>query len=155
MRISTRGRYAVRAMVDLARAAQGRPVPLPTIALRQRISRHYLEQLFGKLRRAGLVTSTRGPGGGYSLARSPKAIAMGDILRAAGEDLRLSACVEMGDQRSSFRCDRLDSCITRLLWQRLAQKVSDVLDSVTLDDLLQEHTAHAGARPSHPYAFDI
>ena len=92
MKMSTKGRYAVMAMIDIGENANGKPVSLSEIADRQDISQEYLEQLFGKLRRAGLVTSARGPGGGYVLAREASDINMSEVILAVDEELRITRC---------------------------------------------------------------
>ncbi|NMB17183.1 MAG: Rrf2 family transcriptional regulator [Firmicutes bacterium] len=135
MRISTRGKYGVRAMFDLAmRYGQG-PIPLKTIAERQEISEHYLEQLMGNLRRAGLVNSVRGAQGGYELAFTPGEIKIGQIIRVLEGPIAPVECVEDGADPA---CERFDSCATRLLWERLRDSMTEVLDSTTLADLCEE-----------------
>jgi Rrf2 family protein len=132
MRLSTVGRYALRAMVDLACQGGGEPVPRHEIAARQEVSERYLAQLFLKLRYAGLVESVRGPGGGYLLARPPEEITAGDVLRAVEETLAPVFCV--GDEEDAV-CDRADGCPTHWLWQRLGETIRQTLDSVTLAEL--------------------
>lgn len=151
MRISTKGRYAVLAILDLATHSQTHPVPLPTIALRQGLSQHYLEQLFVKMRRASLVKSTRGPGGGYTLAKPPGRVTIRDVLRAVGEEIRPVVQVEDGE-KSSEASARLADCIGRLLWGRLARQIEETLSSITLEDLLKEHQSLSTKRPvTHKY----
>ena len=133
MRLSTRGRYALRAMIDLALHADEEPIPRSDIAERQEVSAHYIEQLFVKLRRAGLIESVKGPGGGYILAKSADQIRAGDIIRTVEGPIALVHCV--APQQEEATCHRVDSCVTHLLWQRLSDKVAEVLDSVTLKDL--------------------
>src|SRR5579863_6156421 len=127
MQLSTRGRYAVMAMVDLATqqtlGCECGPICLAEIAARQKLSQAYLEQLFGKLRRAGLVASARGPGGGYRLARASDAIAIADIV-AAVEEPRVDACCQGG------------VCQTDDLWQELGRQIQMFLDGVTLADVV-------------------
>jgi Rrf2 family cysteine metabolism transcriptional repressor len=134
MRLSTRGRYALRAMIDLALHANG-PVPRSDIAERQEISAHYIEQLFVKLRRAGLIDSVKGPGGGYTLAQSADQIRAGDIIRTVEGPIALVRCVA---PKQEAGCHRADSCVTHLLWKRLSDEVAGVLDSVTLRDLCDQ-----------------
>ena len=135
MRLSTRGRYALRAMIDLAlRAGQG-PVLRRDIAERQEVSAHYIEQLFVKLRRARLIESVRGPGGGYVLAKAADQIRAGDVIRVVEGPIALVHCV---DPEQELACDRVDSCVTHLLWKELSEKVEEVLDSVTLADLSEQ-----------------
>lgn len=136
MRTSTKGRYGVRAMVDLARHQGQEPVPLKDIAERQGISDHYLEQLFSSLRKAGLVRSVRGTRGGYELVSDPSSVTVGDILRVLEGPIGPTDCGE--DEDSSTYCDRGDVCATRLLWRRLHDAIVSVVDGTTLADLVEE-----------------
>lgn len=133
MRLSTKGRYAVMAMVDLARNGHGRPLALADIAQRQEISLSYLEQLFAKLRRGGLVKSVRGPGGGYLLAREPVAIRISDVILAVDEPIRATRC----QPGSPAGCHSDKSrCLTHDLWEELGNQIHLYLSSVTLDDVV-------------------
>jgi len=141
MQLSTRGRYAVMAMVDLATrqplGCECGPVCLAEIAERQRLSQAYLEQLFGKLRRAGLVGSARGPGGGYRLARSSASIAIADIIAAVEEPIRATRCetgspgclAGVGDEAPT-------RCQTHDLWEELGRQIRLFLTGVTLADVV-------------------
>jgi len=130
MRLTTKGRFAVTAMVDLA-MRQGRgPVTLAGISERQRISLSYLEQLFGKLRRAGVVSSVRGPGGGYNLAQPAQRVTVADLIVAVDEPLDATHC---GGKENCLDDKR---CMTHDLWARLNEKMYDYLASVTLADLV-------------------
>ena len=142
MRLSTRGRYALRAMIDLALHADEGPVLRRDIAERQEISAHYIVQLFVKLRRAGLIESVRGPGGGYILAQSADQIRAGDIIRTVEGPIALVHCVAPQQETA---CHRVDNCVTHLLWKRLSDKVAEVLDSVTLKDLCDQARELEGA----------
>jgi len=122
-------------MIDLALHADEGPVLRNDIAERQEISVHYIAQLFVKLRKAGLVESVRGPGGGYNLAKSADQIRAGDIIRVVEGPIALVHCVA---RRQDDACHRADSCVTHLLWRRLSDKVAEVLDSVTLEDLCDQ-----------------
>jgi len=156
MKISTKGEYAVRAMLDLTGQSHNYPVPLSNISIRQGISLHYLEQLFVKLRRARLVNSIRGPGGGYVLAKKSSEITIGDILRAVHEDLSIYECADLNGNKNKIQCDKLENCITSILWQRLAKHISEVLDSITLDNLCKENKGEGqekGVR--HSFSFSI
>jgi len=135
VRLSTRGRYALRAMIDLALHTDGEPVLRSDIAERQEISTDYIEQLFVKLRKAGFIESVKGPGGGYILAKSPDQIRAGDIIRTVEGPIALVHCVAPQQETA---CHRIDSCVTHLLWKRLSDKVAEVLDSVTLKDLCDQ-----------------
>jgi Rrf2 family iron-sulfur cluster assembly transcriptional regulator len=133
MKLSTKGRYAVMAMVDIAAYGRGRPTSLAQVAARQDISLSYLEQLFAKLRRSGLVRSARGPGGGYVLARSAGEIAIDEIVRAVDEPLRATRCTP----GQAFGCHGGASrCLTHDLWEGLGRQIQGYLASVTIADVL-------------------
>ncbi|MBU4309982.1 Rrf2 family transcriptional regulator, partial [bacterium] len=134
MRLSTKGQYGVRAMFDLASHFKDNPVPLRQISEREGISIDYLEQLFLKLKKAGLVESVRGPGGGYLLKKRPKEIRISDIVKAVEESLAPISCIE---PHKNPKCHRIDVCIPRLLWKKLGERILEFLDSTTLADLLQ------------------
>lgn len=135
MKLTTRGRYAVTAMLDLAcHDGADSPVTLADIAGRQQISLSYLEQLFAKLRRHGLVRSVRGPGGGYVLVGAPLAITVADIIRAVDEPIQATSC-----DPSEGGCQRLSRCITHDLWVQLGRHIYDYLESVSLGGLLEEN----------------
>lgn len=129
MRLTTKGRFAVTAMLDLAMRGGKGPVTLAGISERQRISLSYLEQLFGKLRRHGLVDSVRGPGGGYNLARPSKSITVADIIIAVDEPLDATQC---GGKENCLDEHR---CLTHELWATLNRKMYDYLHSVSLGEL--------------------
>ena len=130
MRLTTKGRFAVTAMLDLALHGDEGPVSLAGISERQRISLSYLEQLFGKLRRRELVESVRGPGGGYHLARAPSRVTVADIIRAVEEPIDSTQC---GGREN---CHEETRCMTHDLWATLNEKMYDYLSSVTLADLV-------------------
>lgn len=132
MKLSTKGRYAVMALAELARSAGDCPVSLAHIADGQQISQEYLEQLFAKLRRANLVESARGPGGGYRLARDPDDIAVSEIILAVDEPLRVTRCT--GDAIDG--CVGGEKCITHELWAALGRHIYGFLSSVTLGDVV-------------------
>ena len=133
MKLSTKGRYAVMAMVDLASTSQGRPVSLADIAERQEISLSYLEQLFAKLRRGGLVSSVRGPGGGYLLAHLAEETRVSDIILAVDEPIHATRCTP----GQPFGCRANKSrCLTHDLWEELGNQIYLYLSSVTLADIV-------------------
>lgn len=133
MKLSTRGRYAVMAMVDLAAHAEGKPVTLADIAERQEISLSYLEQLFGKLRRGGLVKSVRGPGGGYILGRGANDTRIADIVLAVDEPIKATRC----DLATSIGCrGNRSRCATHDLWEELSHQIHLYLSSVSLADVV-------------------
>lgn len=133
MKLSTKGRYAVMAMADLADACEEGPVTLSDIASRQSISLSYLEQLFAKLRRAEIVASVRGPGGGYKLGRGADEIRVSDIILAVDEPLRATRCSEAKGCLADGR-----RCITHDLWDELSRHIYLFLNSITLRDVLDK-----------------
>ena len=135
MRLTTKGRFAVTAMVDLALRQGGGPVTLAGISQRQRISLSYLEQLFGKLRRNGLVESTRGPGGGYSLGRKAETITVADIISSVDEPLDATQC---GGHEN---CHDNHRCMTHDLWTDLNKTIFAYLANVTLASLVDKQRA--------------
>ncbi|WP_027010215.1 Fe-S cluster assembly transcriptional regulator IscR [Conchiformibius kuhniae] len=138
MRLTTKGRFAVTAMLDLAMHAQQHAVKLNTISQRRQISLSYLEQLFAKLRRAGLVESVRGPGGGYVLARSADEINIAQIIRAAEDCLDATLC------GGRANCQSGNACLTHQLWENLNRTIDDYLSGITLANLLaQQNTQDA------------
>ena len=138
MRLSTKGRYAVMAMADLANHGQERAVSLAEIAARQEISLSYLEQLFARLRRGGLVSSVRGPGGGYRLAHPASETVVADIVLAVDEPIRATRCSGQGSPKGCMIGG--ERCITHYLWEDLGREIHRYLSSVTLEDVLQKRT---------------
>jgi Rrf2 family iron-sulfur cluster assembly transcriptional regulator len=132
MKLSTKGRYAVMALADIALQAGQRPVTLAAVAERQDISLDYLEQLFLKLRKAGLVESARGPGGGYRLARDAEDIRISEIVLAVDEPLQVTRCI--GDAIEG--CARGEKCLTHDLWSALGRQIYGFLSAVTLGDVV-------------------
>ena len=130
MRLTTRGRYAVTAMLDLALHYETGPVSLSEIAERQGISQSYLEQLFSRLRKRGLVDGTRGPGGGYRLLKSSERISVADVIDAVDETVDATRC---GGQRN---CQGEQRCLTHDLWEDLSTQIRDFLGNVSLDELV-------------------
>jgi Rrf2 family iron-sulfur cluster assembly transcriptional regulator len=139
MKLTTKGRFAVTAMIDLALRHEGGPVTLAGISERQKISLSYLEQLFGRLRRHQLVASVRGPGGGYCLARKLAEISVADIISAVDEPLDATLCGGMGNCHEEEQL-----CMTHQLWSTLTKHMFDYLDSVSLADLVAEQKAKQG-----------
>jgi len=137
MRLTTKGRFAVTAMIDLALREHNGPVTLAGISQRQKISLSYLEQLFGKLRRHELVESTRGPGGGYTLGRVAKDVTVADIIFAVDEPLDATQC---GGKEN---CQDDQRCMTHDLWANLNARMVDYLDSVSLQDLVEQQKERA------------
>lgn len=136
MRLSTKGQYGVRAMLDLALNYGSGPLALKDISEREEISEHYLEQLVAVLRKAGLVKSTRGAQGGYTLSTEPSKITVGDILRALEGPLAPVECVLEGGETE---CKRAGSCVSRLVWQKIRDSLNAVVDSITLQDMVDDY----------------
>jgi Rrf2 family iron-sulfur cluster assembly transcriptional regulator len=131
MKLTTKGRYAVTAMLDLALHKDQGPINLADISNRQGISLSYLEQLFSRLRKQALVASARGPGGGYLLDRDAADISVADVIRAVDESVDATRC---GGQKN---CQGDDRCLTHDLWEELSRQITDFLSSITLEDLVQ------------------
>jgi len=131
MRLTTKGRYAVTAMLDLALQEGKRPVTLQDIAVNQEISLSYLEQLFAKLRKSGLVQGTRGPGGGYRLARKMDAISIAEVISAVDEKADMTRCGGNSD------CLDGEKCLTHELWMELSDKIFEFLNGITLGELVR------------------
>ena len=134
MKISTKGRYALRLMLDLALNSNGTAVPLKEVAERQGISDKYLEQIVTQLSRASLVRSVRGAGGGYLLTRNPSEYSVGESLRVLEGNLAPVSCAE-----GTGCCDRADRCVTVEVWREIQAAVSQVVDSMTLADLVRRY----------------
>jgi len=148
VQLSTRARYAVMAMVELAgRGAPAEPVTLTDIAACQQLSQCYLEQLFGALRRAGLVASARGPGGGYRLARPARAVAIADIIAAVDESIQATRCTP-GAAGCLRQADGSDGrCRTHDLWEELGRQIELFLAAISLQDVLDGAVAGRAAQP--------
>jgi len=140
VRLTTKGRYAVTAMLDLAFHSRTKPVTLTEIATRQTISLSYLEQLFSRLRRADMVVGVRGPGGGYRLSRGPEEISIAEIILAVDEQVDLTNC------ESRANCQNDQPCLTHDLWMGLSHTVRSYLDGITVAQLLDQADVQAIAR---------
>ena len=134
MQLSTKGRYAVMAMTDLAKQTDEKAVSLADIASRQEISLSYLEQLFARLRRGGLVKSVRGPGGGYRLAKPAHETSVADIVLAVNEPLRATRCAGQGSPKGCMLGG--ERCLTHNLWEQMGQQIHNYLAGVSLDDVV-------------------
>lgn len=134
MKLSTKGRYGIHAMYDLALNAVTAPQPIKAVAERQGIPESYLEQLVGQLRRAGLLRSTRGAQGGYILSRPAREISVGDVLRALEGDLAIVDCLT-----DASPCDKACSCPTRVVWQKVSSALEEAVDSITLQDMVDDN----------------
>jgi Rrf2 family cysteine metabolism transcriptional repressor len=133
MKLSTKGRYGVKAMVDLAINYGEQPVSIKSISERQNISEYYLEQLFSSLRRAKLIKSVRGAQGGYILNRDPKEITIQDVINVLEGPIEVSNCLEDGS------CNNIDCCATRLLWKKLKDSIDSVTSAITLKDIVDDY----------------
>ena len=136
MRLSTKGRYGLKAMFDLAMNYGDKPVSLTTIAARQGVSVNYLEQLISPLRKAGFVRSVRGAQGGYLLNVSPEEITVKDVLVVLEGPLAPTDCVK--DEKDSS-CDNADYCVTRLIYEKMKESIDQVVTSITLKDMIDDH----------------
>ena len=147
MKVSTKGRYGLRAMVDIAANARGSHVPLVQVAERQGISENYLEQVMALLRKGGFVLSVKGPHGGYRLSRSPRDIGVGDLLRTLEGSISV---IERGDAPAAGGGHPADDVVRRVLldqvWEPIDRSITEVVDPITLADLVEEHQRLNGPR---------
>jgi Rrf2 family protein len=132
LRLSTKGQYGVRAMFEIAKGHSRGPVTIREISDRQDVSVSYLEQILNKLRRAGIIRSIKGPGGGYVLSKDPSKISIGSILRELEGPVAITSCLDPKEG-----CIRVEGCVTHLLWKSLGEKIGAFLDNMTLEDLLE------------------
>jgi Rrf2 family iron-sulfur cluster assembly transcriptional regulator len=135
MRITTKGRYGLRAVINLAMANHSRPISIGSIAHEEDVSSEFLEQIFFKLKKAGLIRSVRGPGGGFILNKKPAEISVQNILDAVGETHGLTPCT----LRRQALCDRPEPCAAHAVWTGLQKTMEDYLSGVTLNDILQKN----------------
>lgn len=133
MKLSTKGQYGVKAMVDLAINYSKEPISIKSISERQNISEYYLEQLFSSLRKADLIKSIRGAQGGYILSREPKDISVSEIMNVLEGPLKLSECLQDGE------CSNIKVCSTRLLWARIKESIDQVTKTTTLQDMVDDY----------------
>lgn len=134
MKLSTKGRYGLRAMIDLTLHSESEPTSIASIAARQRISESYLEQLIARLKKAGLVTSIRGASGGYTAARPAEEISVGDVLRALEGSLEPVDCPGLTEDG----CEGADVCVTKYVWKRINESINRTVDEIKLSDLVRE-----------------
>lgn len=139
MRITTKGRYALRAMANLAATSQGKPKPIKTIASEEEISPEFLEQIFFKLKKAGLIDSVRGPGGGFIFHRTPDSISIKDIFLAVEEGLDLTPCTLCATQAGEEPCVRVEECIVHDVWKDISEHIISYLDGITLAAVLDRN----------------
>lgn len=138
MKLSTKGRYGLKAILDIALYSKEDAIALSGIAERTKISLNYLEQLISKLRKAGLVNSVRGAQGGYRLAKDASEISVGDILRALEGDLSLVNCVSSESGQEEKMCESADICVTRYVWERINTSISSAVDTMMLSELVEQ-----------------
>ena len=144
MKLSTKGRYSVTALYELALHYGEGVVPLKTIAQTQQISENYLEQLMSPLRRAGLVESVRGAQGGYTLALPPEEVTIGRIITAVEGPIALVDCLLTGTDAEGRSCVRAGHCVTRQVWAEVRDSINAVLNNISLADLMQRHRSRVG-----------
>lgn len=135
MKLSTKGRYGLRALIDLAKYSTDEPVSITSISDRQGISERYLEQLMGLLKKGGIVKSIRGAGGGYMLAKSLEVISVGDVLRALEGNLELVDCPGLLPEDG---CKSADVCVTKYVWKKINDSINQTVDEIKLDQLVAE-----------------
>ena len=141
MKLSTKGRYGLRALIDLAQNSKETPVSITSISARQDLSERYLEQLMSMLKKAGLVESVRGAGGGYVLAKDIKEISVGDVLRALEGSLEPVECAGLEPDGG---CRASDNCVTKYVWQRINESINRTVDEIMLDQLVRESLKKEG-----------
>ncbi len=137
MRITTKGRYALRAVLQLVTSSNGKPISIRKLAEAEEISPEFLEQIFFKLRKAGIINSTRGPGGGFTLRKDPSKITVTEIFDAIGEGLALSPCVH--PESNGKICDRETDCITRKIWLDATTHLREYFSKMTLTGILKKY----------------
>ncbi len=142
MKLSTKGRYGLRALIDLAQYSEKTPVSITSISARQNLSERYLEQLMSMLKKAGLVRSVRGAGGGYVLAQPADRISVGDVLRALEGSLEPVDCAGLDPEGG---CKAADSCVTKYVWQRINESINQTVDEIMLSRLVEESRKKCGA----------
>lgn len=135
MKISTKGRYGLRALIDLAQYSEIEPVSINSIATRQGISERYLEQLMTLMKKAGLIKSIRGASGGYVLAKEMAEISVGDVLRALEGNLQPVECAAFSEEDS---CEASGACVTKYVWQRINESINKTVDEISLKQLVEE-----------------
>lgn len=133
MKLSTKGRYGVKALVDLALKYGSGPINIKSISERQNISEYYLEQLFSTLRKAGIIKSIRGAQGGYILNRLPKDITIQEIINVLEGPVEISTCL------TDESCENINECPTRLLWKRIKDSIDNVMSTTTLEDIVNDY----------------
>ncbi len=150
LKLSTKGQYGVRAMFEIARGYPENPVTIKEISERQDVSVAYLEQILNKLRRAGLIKSVKGPGGGYLLAAEPGEISIASILKELEGPVAITSCLDPEEG-----CSRVEGCVTHLLWRSLGAKIEAFLETITLRNLLEQEHVLKDFSKKKVYRFDV
>ena len=153
MRLSTKSRYGVRALFDIAYHSVGLPTQIKDISRRQQISPRYLEQIFQRLKRAGVLGSKRGPNGGYFLLMDPAEITLGKVVRATEGPFELVFCISDNPRR---KCPRAPSCVAKEMWKEISNEIGTFFDSITIEDLCRRAREMGVEREyDHPYTYQI
>lgn len=139
MRITTKGRYALRALANLAATSDGRPKPIKTIAAEEHISPEFLEQIFFKMKKAGIINSVRGPGGGFTIEREFHTINVKEIFLAVEEGLDLTPCTVCSGLEAEDPCERMDLCLVNSVWQDASEHILRYFESITLASVLEQN----------------
>ncbi|MFP3959614.1 MAG: RrF2 family transcriptional regulator [Spirochaetaceae bacterium] len=137
MRVTTKGRYALRALVKLALDGSGKPIPIKKLAEAEEISPEFLEQIFFRLKKAGIIDSVRGPGGGFILRRDPEEITVRAIFDAVGEGIELTPCTTPSHNGATQECDRAEQCLMHDVWQEVSSHITSYFEQLTLQKILQ------------------
>ena len=137
MRITTKGRYALRAVYTLANSNKDKPVSIRELAETEDISPEFLEQIFFRLKKTGMISSTRGPGGGFRLNRAPKDITLYDILEAAGEGVEFTPCLSTDDDGP--KCDRIEECVAHEVWKEASDKIKEYFSKINLQGIMDKY----------------
>ncbi len=137
MRITTKGRYALRAVHSLAKTNSESPVSIRELAEKEDISPEFLEQIFFRLKKTGMISSTRGPGGGFKLSWTPDKISLYDILEAVGEGVEFTPCLAVDPE--SHPCERIDSCVAHEVWKEASNNIKDYFSKITLQNIMDKY----------------
>lgn len=151
MKLSTKGRYGLRALIDLAVNSEKEAVCIQSIAQRQGISENYLEQLMRLLKKANIINSVRGAGGGYVLARDPREISVGDVLRALEGSLTPVSC---GAIKGDGECNGADSCVTKYVWKKMDEAITQAVDGIMISELAEQSRKKSDQKEAHPCVCD-
>jgi Rrf2 family iron-sulfur cluster assembly transcriptional regulator len=154
MRFSAKSRYGIRAMIDLAIYGNEGPVSARAVAERQDFSADYLEQIFRQLRRGGLVTSRRGPRGGFRLARSAESISVRDVMVCLEETINTAPCLDRTGHDGT-NCPRSSACAARLLWESMERSINEMLEGTSIADIVSQARSRNADRPLHNVTFEI